>query len=306
MYAASPEPARLPAKPILLVIAEHDVDVSFPIADFLYERRAGPMAAVTLLGGVHTFTCGEGCPLEEEERGLASIRPEHDWAVSNSYAVAFLKYVGEGQLIYAPLLFGQPGLSSELSPRGVLVRSDRQADALRIDGFQDDDDRRNDLGLPNQVEGISRTDEVSWLDELPNQLSQRFDPGVASRYTNPALSALARARLLSAASPGALYRTELGGIDVSGREVFVLRLLAIEGPLTGADLVLRFEDSAGRGVALNGARHVGTRGLGVRFANVIVSLETLREAGLDLTRLARFELSLEAEGTLLLDDLRFE
>jgi poly(3-hydroxybutyrate) depolymerase len=306
LYAAAPRPAPLPARPILLIIAEHDVDVSFPIADYLYERRTGPMAAVTLLGDVHAFTCGEGCPPEQEEQRLASIEPRHDWAVSNAYALAFLEYVARGDLRRAPLVFGAPGLSSGLSPRGVLVRADRQAAALLVDDFQDADPDHNHLGLASGASGVSRTGEVSWLDEVPNQLGQRFEPRVAALYGDPALAALARGRLLAGASPGAVFATDLGGLDVGAREVFVGRFLRLQEPLAAETLELRFADAAGRVHAVSAARHLGAGGLGPRFADVIVPVETLRAAGLDVGALARLQVVLQAEGAVYLDDLRFE
>ena len=159
---------------------------------------------------------------------------------------------------------------------------------------------------PNRVERISRSEEVSWLDELPHQLGARFGAPTADRYGHPDLRALARGRLIAAASPGASYQTELGGIDVRAREVFVMRLLAVEGPLTGAAIALRFQDGEGRTATVPAAPHLGAHGLGCRFGDLIVPLEALRIGGLDLGALALLEVRLDVEGAILIDDLRFE
>jgi hypothetical protein len=306
LTAPLPHPSPLPQKPVLLIIAEHDLDVAFPMADFLYERRRGPMAAVTLLGDVHPFSCGEGCPPEDEERGLAAIAPEHDWAVSNSYAVPFLKYVGGGDLDAGRSVFGSPGLSSDQSPLGVLVRSDLRAGAVLVDDFQDGDVERNALGLPQRTGGVGHSAEGSWLKEVPNELSRRFQPYVAALYDRPAFEALARGRILASSEGGESYATELGGLDVSGRERFVFRALSLDQPLRGADVALRFADQTGHAVTLNAAPYTGVNGLGGRFSDLALPLSALRSAGLDLEGLSLLEIRLETQGALFLDDLRFE
>jgi hypothetical protein len=146
---------KLPARPMLINVAGDDGDVIYPICDFLFERRSSLQSAHTILGTVHTYTLG--CS-ESIRRPEGSARPriarEQDWAMTNVYATAFLKYVAQDDLGYRSLLFGRAGLSSALSPLGVLVRGDRGAAALVVDDFQDGDPTKNALGQPTGSRGV--------------------------------------------------------------------------------------------------------------------------------------------------------
>ena len=173
---------KLPARPMLINIASDDGDVIYPICDFLFERRSSAQSAHTIVGSVHTYTLGcSEAACAPEGRTRPRIAREQDWAITNAYATAFLKYVAQGDLSYAPLVFGQPGLSTSLSQLGVLVRGDRGADALVVDDFQDADPIKNKLGQPTRAAGVtSEVDEPS-MTSVDRALRGQLAPARAVR-----------------------------------------------------------------------------------------------------------------------------
>jgi hypothetical protein len=297
---------KLPARPMLLNIASDDGDVIYPICDFLFERRSSVQSAHTIVGTVHNYTLGCSEAVCGPERGLRPrITREQDWAITNAYATAFLKYVAQGDLRYAALLFGQPGLSTGLSQLGVLTRGDRAAAALVVDDFQDGDLARNKLGQPTRATGFSAD-----LDE-PSMTSVIARLAANSRlrvlYGRAANLAFSKAHKLTWTAAGASYRTELGGLDVRGRGAFVLRARSDAGKIDAAALSIVFTDRNGGTATLPGTGHLGANGFNARFADLIVPVADIRAGGADPTSLAAIELRISAPmGTLLLDDLRFE
>jgi dienelactone hydrolase len=293
----------LPAKPFLLVMAGADADLPYPVVDFLYERRAGPMIAPTIVGSVHNFTCDASCP--PEAGAVPGITREEDWAVTNAYATAFLAYVARGDLSYAPLLFGREGMSTHLASRGVLVRSDRAASSLLIDDFQQDTAGRNRLGL-------ACTDtQMSWSADEPSLIAAirsipmgyDFYRILYERAENLLWS---NAHRLQWSEDGATYRTELGGLDARGRAAFVWRARSDQGTVDASRVSLRFSDGAGHTATLPGAGHLGENGIGARFSDVIVPVAEIEAQGIDLSQLTGAEIVLQGTGAMLVDDLRFE
>jgi dienelactone hydrolase len=291
----------LPAKPFLLLIAGNDGDLPYPMVDFLYERRTGPVVAPTILGSLHSWSCDASCP--PDPMIPIGVPREQDWSVTNAYAVAFLAYASAGDLSYAPLLFDHDGLSTHLSQLGTLVRSDRAAAPLVIDDFQLGTPGRNHLGLPCSDSGMAwSADEPSLITALPS-----LPPGYEFTrllYERPGNLTLSSAHRLRWAQDGASYVSALGGLDVRGRTAFVLRARTDQGAIDPARLTVRLRDAAGKEVAVAGAGHTGDNGIGARFSDLIVPLGEL--AGLDLERLDSLALVFQGAGTLLIDDLRFE
>jgi dienelactone hydrolase len=293
----------LPKKPLLLLAAGNDADLPYPMVDFLYERRAGPVSFPTIVGATHFAACDGTCA--DEPGGYPQIARAQDWAVTNAYAVAFLKYTAGGELGYAPLLFGAEGLATALSPLGIYRRSDRAMEALVVDDFQDEEDGRNSLGLPTEdVELDWSADEpslVSAADELPDAYAR-----YRLLYDRRDLQAWSGAHRLTWSHSGAVFASELGGLDVRGRQIFALRARTTGGSLEGAQLALRFVDVEGNAIVVAATAGVGEDRLGPRFSDIIVPLASLGPAGVDESALARVELQLEGAGSLLIDDLRFE
>jgi dienelactone hydrolase len=293
----------LPAKPFLLIIGGSDADLPYPMVDFLYERRSGPMVAPTIIGSLHSWTCDASCP--PDEGGVAGIPREQDWAVTNAYAVAFLSYAARGDLSFAPLLFGEQGLSNHLSMLGTLVRSDRAAASLLIDDFQADTAGRNRLGLPASDQKMTwSADEPSLITAI-RTLPDSYD-FYRLLYDGPDILGQSVAHRLEWADDDASYATALGGLDVRGRTAFVFRARTDQGTLDAGRLSLRFRDGEGNIAVLPATGHLGEVGIGPRFSDVIVPVSEIRAAGLDLGQLDTLELVFSGAGSVLVDDLRFE
>jgi hypothetical protein len=293
----------LPAKPFLVIAGGNDGDLPYPMVDFLYERRAGPMTMVTILGSVHNFSC-DTCPVEPNVS--AEIGRDRDWAVTNAYAVAFLRYLGGQGLSQAPLLFGPAALSTRLSPLGVLVRADRRLRARPVDDFQDQLVGRNQLGLRSDEEGLIWSAEEPSLAgpglALPD--GYEFYRGLLQR---PDVQERCRAQRIEWDRPGAVWRTDLGALDARAFASFVFRARTDRETIEGDRLALRFHDSEGNVAIIQGAGRAGDRGIGGRFSDVIVPVEAIRSAGVDVAVLERVELVMwGAAGAVFIDDLRFE
>jgi dienelactone hydrolase len=295
----------LPKKPFLLLVGGSDADLPYPMVDFLYERRSAPMAAPTILGAGHFSSCDHSCEDEPDIVGPAIAR-EQDWAVSNAYAVAFLKYVARGELGYAPLLFGSEGLATQLSQQGVLRRSDRAMDALVVDDFQDQSPGRNRLDQPTSDEGLAWSGDESSLLTAARQLPQEY-AFYRLFYDRPENQIWAGAHRLTWTTPGATYSSSLGGLDLLGRQSFVFRARTDDAVMDCGQLAVRLVDSAGAAVLLpvSGGGMVGGHSLGPRFSDVVVPLAAVANR-VDLSAVDRVELVLSGTGSLLIDDLRFE
>lgn len=292
----------LPKKPFLLLVGGSDADLPYPMVDFLYERRSAPMLAPTILGAGHYSSCDHSCPDEPSVVG-PEIAREQDWAISNAYAVAFLKYVVNGDLGYAPLLFGGEGLSTGLAAQGVLRRSDRAMNGLLVDDFQDEEPGRNSLDQPNGDHGFD------WSGDEPSLLTAaRGLPEGYSYYRlfydRPEIRAWSGAHRLTWTQAGAVYSSGLGSADVRGRQVFVFRARTDEGRLDPSQIAVRLTDSEGQAVSLPVGAGPGGAGVGPRFSDVIVPLGPA--SGVDLGALDRVEIVVGGAGSMLVDDLRFE
>jgi dienelactone hydrolase len=291
----------LPPKPFLLIIGGADGDLPYPLVDFLYERRSGPMVAPTILGSLHSWSCDASCP--PEEGAVPGIPREQDWAVTNAFAAAFLAYVGRGDLSAASLLFGPAALSTHLAGQGVLVRSDRAAAPLVVDDFQAATPGRNRLGLPaSDRQMLWSADEPSLITALRG-LPDGYEL-YRALYERPELLARSVAHRLQWSGDDAEYGSALGGLDVRGRAAFLFRARTDEGTLAADRLAVRFRDSEGQTVLVPAAGHTGDNGLGPRFSDVIIPLAEIR--GLDLAQLDTVELTFAGAGSVLVDDLRFE
>jgi hypothetical protein len=294
----------LPAKPFLMMVAGDDGDIPYPMVDYLFERRAGPMASVTILGSDHFFSCDETC--KPEDTTTPSITRPEDWAVTNAYAMSFLRYVAFGEMEHAQRLFGATGLTTRLSSEGVLVQSDRRADAIMVDDFQDEIAGRNSLGLDDGDSGMTLSEDAPSLLPAMRMLPQAYLEVYSRIYEQPAVLALSNAHHLQWQQDHAAYHTLLGEQDVRGRAAFVLRVRSDGGPFAGERMQIVFRDGADHVAAVLAAGHTGAAGIGAHFSDVIVPVAELAAAGLDLATLASIDLVLDGAGTLFVDDLRFE
>lgn len=294
----------LPTRPFLMISGEGDADLPFPMVDFLYERRSAAMTSVTIGGAAHFSSC-DGCALEPGAQ--LEIERSQEWAVTNAYTIAFLKYATRGDLGQAPLLFGRGGQSTALSPRGVLVQSDRGSDALLVDDFRDDAVGRNALGLPATNTGpLTAGEEPSILDAIRSLPSTYTFAKVL--YSQPEIIAHTTANRLqwTDAGQGAVHGQDLGGADVEGRAAFVFRVRTPDAPVSAEQISLRFVDGNQRSMTAPIRPYLGASSIGRRFSDVIVPVADLAAAMLDLENLARVELVVAGSGQVVVDDFRFE
>jgi len=298
---------NLPAKPFLLVAAGNDGDLPYPMVDCLFERRAAPMVEVTILGALHYFSVADGGPQSKFDEGtVAGVTRHEDWDTTNAYVVAFLKYAATGDLDVGQRLFGGAAASCSLTSGGVIVQSDRRADALMIDDFQDDNPGRNRFDLPNRDEGmIVSVDEPSLVSAI-RTFSETYRRMYSAFYQRPDIVAASNAHRLEWRLGPATYRLQLPSLDVKGRSAFVMRARAAAGVFDVAHMRIRFVDEAGKSATVPLKGHVGAAGVRARFGDVVVPLTEIAAAGLDLENLAAVELVCDGVGAVLIDDLRFE
>jgi hypothetical protein len=290
----------LPDRPALLTIAGNDADVIYPIADFLYERRSGPMSAHTILGSLHAWSC-DVCP--PERGGTAEVTRDQDWAVTNAYALAFLKYVTGETPSAAGVLFGAAGLSTTLTPLGVLRRSDRGA-RLLVDDFQDEAPA-NALGREAYSSGMLFSRELAWLGQAALE-TPALGQSRRALYMRPEVTAFSRAREVGWSQDGAVYGNALGNLDVRGLSAFAFRMRSQDGRLPTSQLTVRLIDAQGSRATVDGSAATGRSEIVPRFADVIAPLARFRDQGIDLGQLVAVEILFSGRGAVTLDDLRFE
>jgi dienelactone hydrolase len=297
----------LPPKPFLLVAAGNDGDLPYPMVDYLFERRAAPMVEVTILGSLHYYSVADGGPQAKFDEGTTpGVTRHEDWDVTNAYAVAFLKYAASCDLDMAQRLFGGAAASCSLTSGGVIVQSDRRAESLLVDDFQDDNPGRNSFDLPNHDENMTVSADEPSLVSAIRTFSETYRRMYSAFYQRPDILAASSAHRLEWRLGPATYRLTLPSLDVKGRAAFVLRARTLNGRFDDAQMRIAFTDDAGKRASVPLKGHVGAAGLRSRFADVVVPVSEIAAAGLDMENIASVEIVLDGVGALLIDDLRFE
>lgn len=114
------EPGHLPA---LIFVAGDDRVVPWPEADLAAAAFDGASATVTILGANHLDSVDEGTPNLPVSPSAIARAERH--AVERRYSTAFLHRFARGELGFEASLFGRRGQQTDLSSRGVVVRSRR-------------------------------------------------------------------------------------------------------------------------------------------------------------------------------------
>ncbi len=153
--------ATQPRTPSLIVVAENDGDLSYPIADQLIDRASGPATQVTLYGGVHNLI-SDSHPSEGQARIGRSTEQRRvaDWIICFVRRWALDDASLEGRL------YGDVHQDS----RAYAVASWRPtARTLLVEDAQDRDAARNRLG-GNLVAGLRRREQSFYpsVGDLPN------------------------------------------------------------------------------------------------------------------------------------------
>jgi hypothetical protein len=295
---------------MLIVLAGSDGELPGPMVSYLYERRSAPAVAVDVVGSVHAFSADADWAVEAN--ATPGIDRTVDWAVTNAWARAFLDWAVRGDVDAAVALFGAGGLSTSLSPQGVLVESDAAFAGLLVDDFSqladpmDASQDRNALGEPTESTGLSVSVDEPTVDDDRAAVPGGAD-AFARWYETPEARRRTSAHRLEGTSEGGRYVEELGGVDARAWPTFVLRARTPRGGMMRAsDVGVTFVDTAGRSLTMSLAAHTGAAAFAERFSNVIVPMSLVAAAGVDCGALAHVQLTLGGAGTLIIDDLRFE
>ena len=200
--------------------------------------------------------CTPGAATSARPNGAATaeVSRDQDWAVTNAYAVAFLKYV-TGQLPEAAgVLFGAAGLSTTLTPLGVLRRSDRGARVL-IDDFQDDRrGQRPGAARPTPPAWCSRASWPGWA--RPPRTPPPWARAAGRSTCSPRSPAFSRARQLGWSQDGALYGNALGNLDVGGPGRLRLPHAQRGRRPASSQVSVRLVDASGKSATVDGSgRH---------------------------------------------------
>lgn len=148
-------PSAQPRLPSLIVAAENDGDLTYPICDQLIDRATGPSTQVTLYGGVHNLI-SDSHPAE----GQARISRSEEQTRVADWIVCFIKRWAEGRTDLDWRLYGGGNEASET----VGVTSWRPSNrTLLMEDAQDADLARNLRGR-NMVANLRRRELSTYPD----------------------------------------------------------------------------------------------------------------------------------------------
>lgn len=209
-----------PRTPCLVIAAENDGDLTYPIADQLIDRATGPATQVTLYGGVHNLI-SDAHPAE----GNARIGRDEEQSQTVDWIVCFVKRWAEDDLTCDARLYG-PAHQGDAAAAVSWWRP--SARTLLVEDAQDGDADRNLRG-PNLVAQLRRSEESLYPDvgDLPS---------LGIRHT-----------LLTPAANTSVWRMALDQpLDVSGHRNLVLRAAQTSSAGWGwAEVWVRLLDATG-------------------------------------------------------------
>lgn len=293
---AYPVFAEHPRTPCLIVAAENDGDLVYPIADQLIDRATGPATQVTLYGGVHNLI-SDAHPAE----GDARISRAEEQARVADWIVCFVKRWSELDARLDARLYGPAEQGS--TAEGVTWWRP-SARTLLLEDAQDADAARNRVG-PNLVANMRRVEQSLYppVGDLPR---------LGLRHT-----------LLTPTDDVAIWRLASDHpLDVTGHRRLVLRTAQTSRRgWQDVEMWVRLIDGVGGASwhrvwhpAAGGAlpRYTGLSPLD-RFVEVEVPLDALFASGTpaaDLAALYGVDLFLVRQGgarvTVAVDAVRFE
>ncbi|MCZ6688279.1 MAG: hypothetical protein O7H41_01615 [Planctomycetota bacterium] len=304
-------PAAMPRLPSLIIAAEMDSDLVYPISDHFIERATGPMTSVTLYGGNHArisdaphpddvfFPCYPGPPY--------ITRVEEQTRVANQ-VIAFLKRWGNLDLSLEGFLYGNESAGSDeigvTSLRGV-------SQSVLVDDFQDATSATNALGGSNSLTGGTRSEAKVYPPDCWGACGAITTVGIKNS-------------IISFNAASANYTTTIPPNTVlSNRRRFIFRIM--QTSLTGFDwatLEVMLEDGSGQTSSVTLFDRLaptttylpdymgGGNQVYDRFVEVQVDLSNF--TGVDLDDLVSVQFLFDFAGTpgagqqIALDDIRFE
>ncbi|MBX3467792.1 MAG: hypothetical protein KF878_12985 [Planctomycetes bacterium] len=287
-----------PRTPSLIIAAENDGDLTFPIADQLIDRAAGPTTQVTLWGGVHNLI-SDAHPAE----GAARITRAQQTARAADWIVCFVRRWAHGEADLDARLYGP---AHQGSAAYAVAAWSPSARTLLVEDAQDGDAARNLLGR-NLVLDLRRTEQSVYPDMAGFST-------LGLRHT-----------LLTPTAAQSIWRMASDRpLDTRGHRRLVLRALQTGNQgWSGLGLWVRLVDAAGGqawarvhepGVAGSALPAWDGRSPHARFLDVHVDLAGLAvsgEAGFDRARVSAVDLVLVVRTasrvrSVAVDAVRFE
>jgi len=294
-----------PRLPSLVIAAENDSDIRYPIGDQFIERASGQATSVTVYGANHNRLGDTNADEFPIFAPAPYITREQEQDFIASQVVAFLKRWGALDLSLEGFLYGNEFVGS--TDYGVAALRN-MTEAVWIDDYQDGNAAQNLLGGSHSMTGGSRQ-EVSVYPVEGNLPSLGIQQNILTFSSNSSV--------FSTALPG--------GLDVTGLKRFVFR--SGQTSDTGYDWVTfqaRLTDGTDNATVTLFDRMApdttylpdfsGDERVYDRFVQVEVPLSEFTAANplLDLGAVTSVELRFSFSGTptageqIYLDDLRFE
>lgn len=211
---------RTPRTPSLIIAAENDGDLTYPIADELIDRASGPTTQVTLYGAVHNLISDT-----HDAEGDARISRQDEISRTADWIVCFVKRWAEGEARLDARLYGGAHQGSSAYAVTSWCPSAR---TLLVEDAQDADAARNLLGQ-NLVSGLRRAEQSVYPD------------------TGDLSSLRLKHTLLTPTVTQSVFRMGLGaGLDTSRHRRLVMRLLQTHlYGWSGLQVWVRVVDQAG-------------------------------------------------------------
>ncbi len=144
-----------PRTPSLVIAAENDGDLTYPIADQLIDRAAGPQTQVTLYGAVHNLI-SDSSPAE----GDARISRAQERTRTADWMVAFIKRWSDNDARLDARLYGGASQGSRTAGVASWLPAVR---TVVLEDAQDGDAARNRVGR-NLVGSLRRTERSMYPD----------------------------------------------------------------------------------------------------------------------------------------------
>lgn len=334
---AYPIATAQPRLPSLVIAAERDGDLSYPIADQFIDRATGPTTFVTVYGGNHDNLGDDN----DYDGWAATISREDEQKRVTNFVVAFVKRWTYDDVSLEGFLYGDEHATSNTVGVGSWRRT---SPGLLVDDFQDGNAGKNLLGGSNTVVNMRRTEESIYpptgdmpslglkhcvLTPLAQDSSFKMAlspptllPWVRTLTLSPALGAAIDPRVATLRPPFPWNKTR----DLRG-----FRALLVRAEQTGSDgwkigCWAQLRDAFGRTASVKVSNEDGSStgflpaftGGGAplnRFVTVTVPIDRFRSANpaLLLDRVSSLELVVHTPNAtpdpsrkIVLDDVRFE
>lgn len=307
-----PVPTPQPRLPSLLIAAENDGDLIYPICDQLIDRATGPTTFATIYGGCHAFLSDAGT----YDASSAYITRAQQQARMFNLVIAFIKRWANLDLSLEGLLYNNEKAGS--SEVGICAWRN-MVERVVVDDHQGGNKNVNTLGGANTLSSGSWSTSASIYPSYGSfsSLNLRHNvltlsPSTTSTYASniPAASQdLSRTRR---------FMFRIGSVDYSNETAKGFDWVTVRVRLTDAQndvaTVTLFDRTAPSGTYLPDYPGSGSN-VYDRFvdANVLLSSFTTANPNLTLSQLSKVELIFEtgvnaavASRQLYFDDLRFE